>query len=297
MRIGALVAMLCLGLASSVARAATCNRPDLKETMPPDGAGGIPINASLFARYATGAEYLGEQIVLEQVSSGQTEVFSGPGSPSPNWDAVDGLLSITPGAPLSAGELYRVSWPGLRGFGTASKGLSKTIEFTAGSIEDLEPPLFDGIGVVDWDVERATDPCTDAQEERYVFELEVPDASDDGGRDSLMLLVFKTRGPGVEQPERALLTRLPAAGKRVRITQTIDDGVGEICFAGLVQDLTGKPSGGANRERCVETVEPPFFYGCGLAGGAPRPCWAALAAVVGLAWLRRRERMRCADRS
>ncbi len=291
--LAALAALVPL-LASSVARAETCNRPDLKDTMPPDGATGVPTNASLHARYATSAEYLGEEIVLERVSNGELQTFEGA---NVSWTSVEGVLSITPEGGLVPGELYRLSWPSLRGIATASKGTSKQIEFEAGTIEDVELPLFDGASGLEWDVLRETDPCTDAQEERYVFDLELPGAEDDGGRDSLTLLVFQTRGPDVDPgaPKPVSVGRLPAAGRSVRIPQPIDRGIGQMCFAAVVRDLTGKVSGGGNREQCVETVEPPFFYGCAIArprGGSPA---SAIAASLLALWLvrRRRNATRC----
>lgn len=284
----ALLALLASTLSSSVAAAEPCNRPDLKDTMPPNAALGVPTNAALHARYATSAEYLDEEIVLERVATGESETFSGS---QVSWVSVEGVLSITPSTPLASSELYRVRWPGLRGIATASRGRGKDIEFETGATEDVELPVFDGISGLEWDVERETDPCTDAQEERYVFDVEVPDASDDGGRESLTLLVFQTRGPDVDpkSPRPVLVSRLPAAGKTVRVSQTIDDGVGEVCFAGVVRDLTGKVSGGGNRERCVETVEPPFFYGCAIgrtAGQSGVAGWL-LTLVLGLVCRRR----------
>jgi hypothetical protein len=285
--------VLVLSLSAPAASAAPCNRPDLTDAMPPDAAIGVPTNASLHAKYRTSAEYLGEDIVLERLSTGETEIFSGS---DPSWVDVEGVLSVTPSAPLEPGELYRLEWPRLRGVATATLGTALTVEFEAGATEDVELPLFDGIRDVEWDVERENDPCTDSQEERYVFDVEVPDAIDDGGRDSLTLLVFQTRGPDVDPgaPKPVLVSRLPAPGKTVRITETIGRGVGEICFAGVVRDLTGKVSGGGNVERCVETVEPPFFYGCALGGLGTRPSGAALFVLALVALGSRR---RCARRS
>lgn len=287
-----LIALACV-LSASTLRAASCNRPELEDTMPPNGAVGVPTNASLHARYSTNAEYLGEDISLERLSTAEVETFAGSNA---SWVPVEGVLSITPSTPLVAGESYRVTWPGLRGVATASQGAAEQVEFQVGQSEDAELPLFDGISGVDWDVEREQDPCTDAQEERFIFDVEVPDAIDDGGRESLTLLVFQTRGPDVDPaaPKPVLVSRLPGAGKTVRVRQTIDDGVGEMCFAGVVRDLTGKVSGGGNREQCVETVEPPFFYGCALSAGRARGSLAvSLMLALCLALRRRWSTNRC----
>lgn len=240
--------------------AAPCNRPDLQDAVPPDGAVGVPTNASLSAIYVTSAEYLGEEIPLKRVSTGEVQTLQG------TWVPVEGVLSVTPEAPLEPGELYEISWPRLRGVATATLGQGRDVTLQVGSGEDTELPVFDGVTGVEWDVAREKDPCTDATEERYIFDIEVPDAIDDGGRDSLTLLVFQTRGRDVAPgaPEPVLVRRLPPPGGTLRVTKTIDDAVGEVCFAALVRDSTGKVSGGGNREQCVETVEPPFFYGCAV---------------------------------
>ena len=48
---------LALGAAAapSVARAASCGKPDLVDMVPPDLATGVPLNARLGAHYATAA--------------------------------------------------------------------------------------------------------------------------------------------------------------------------------------------------------------------------------------------------
>jgi MYXO-CTERM domain-containing protein len=281
-----------LALIANAAGAQPCNRPDLADTLPPDGAAGVPLNASLFARYVTSAEYLGEEIELERVATGEIQRFDRSGdAPAPSWVAVEGMLGITPAEPLEPDERYIVRWPKLRGIATATLGLGKEIEFRTGSQLDQELPSFAGLAGADWDVLRERDRCTDSKEERYTFDLELGSASDDGGRESLALLLFQTRGPRlpVGSPEPILVRRLPEPGASVRVTTTIGDGVGETCFAAVVRDLTGKVSGGGNRESCVETVEPPFFRGCSAspAGGAA----GALLLLLALAVFGRRRRL------
>src|SRR5689334_3151524 len=47
-----------------------CGHPDLLEAFPPDGAGDVPLNARLSARYASTAEYVDEEVTLEHVGIG-----------------------------------------------------------------------------------------------------------------------------------------------------------------------------------------------------------------------------------
>ncbi|MEZ4220438.1 MAG: Ig-like domain-containing protein [Polyangiaceae bacterium] len=267
---------------ASASHAAPCGRPDLIDTVPPDGAAAVPLNAKLFARYATIAEYLNEDIVF-------TPDGEAPITVKGVFDSTEGLLSIEPPVALSSGARYKISWPRLRGISTASLGRGAEVEFTAGAGTDDEPPSFVGIDSVDWDVTRDQDDCTDRLEQRYVFDLRLGPASDDGGRDSLLLVVFQTKGPGLTAPKPVSVSRLPASGTPLVFKQTVARGAGEVCFAALVRDLTGKTSASAARETCTETVEPPFFEGCSMRGhGSPSPWWLLGLATLAARCVRRR---------
>jgi len=296
-------ALLAAGVAApSHARAAPCLRPDLAETLPPDGAQNVPTNATLFARYAISADYLGEEILFRH--NGVEDAIAGTdsrceaGSVTP-WEATpgqacwsenEGLLSFVPPTPLVAGETYEVVWPKLRGIATATVGRGATVSFVAGAAEDAASPQFEGLVSIDWDIDREHDECTDSLEERFLFELEPGEASDDGGRESLLMLVYQTRGPniGADDGPIQLMTRsLPEAGESVSLTRTFGTGLGKVCFAASTRDLTGKQSGGAEREVCVKTVEAPFFAGCALARRGTRGS-SGLAVFVLLAFMARR---------
>lgn len=251
-------AALVLAVLAPLRARAACNKPDLLYAVPPDGAANVPPNARLTARYAVNAEYLGEEIVLEQIGVGETSLTG-------EWNAAETLLTVTP--TLVAGSEYEVRWPRLRGLNTANLGRAKDVRFTVGGALDEAPPVFGGLSDLDWDVERERDDCTDSLEERYVFDFELAEASDDGGRESLMLVVFQTRGPYIaaDAPEPVLIRSLPPPGEPARLSTPIGTGLGDVCFAAIARDLTGKPSASGAREVCAETVEPPFFAGCGVA--------------------------------
>jgi hypothetical protein len=279
----ALAAASWLALAPRPASAGTCALPDLAETMPPDGAQTVPTNAILSARYATTADYLGETVVLQHVGKEDRNVPA-------TWAASEGILSIVPPAPLVTGDEYVVKWPGLRGLNSANLGRGKDVRFRVGA-EDKEPPKFAGLGAIEWDVEREKDTCTDAVEDRYVFNVDVGLASDDGGADSLTLLVYQTSGsgPSVSGPTPILVQRVPARGEKLRIVRALDSGVGKVCFSAIVRDLTGKVSSGSG-ETCVQTVEPPFFYGCAAARTGRGGVVLLGAAIAALATRRLRRR-------
>ena len=266
---------------STVAAAAPCNRPDLLDTMPPDGADGVPLNAVLFAHYAPSAEYLDEEITLEHVGVGE-QTFSG------TFNANEGLVSIDPGG-LVAGDEYKITWPRLRGHSTANLGRGAEVTFTAGSSTDDAAPSFDGLTGVDWDFVREKDDCTDSVEERFTFDLDLGARSDDGGAESLTLLVFQTKGPHVSPsaPEPVLVQRMPG-GSKVRVVRALSDSIGEVCFAAIARDLTNKASASGNRETCVTTVKPPFFEGCSATGQGSTAAGASVVLLLGLGLLLRR---------
>jgi hypothetical protein len=250
-------------LASGDARADSCTSPDLVETMPADMAQNVPTNALLFARYVTIAQYAnGDHVGFEQVGM-PTRTLS---DNFVTFDATSGILQITPPTALSPGASYVVHWPALRGIDTATLGRKMDQTLTAGTEADMLPPMFGGLTSISWDVSRTNDSCSNSIDERYVFDLGLGDAADDGGRDSLTLIVFQTSGPTLEASARTqvLAQRIPPIGQHVTVTRTIGDAVGHICFAAIVRDLTLKASY-SGAPVCVDTVAPPFFYGCGVA--------------------------------
>jgi hypothetical protein len=282
--IGAIVAGWATG-----ARASPCSPPDLLETMPQGGASGVPTNARPAARYAPSAEYLGEAIVFEHDGVG-------PEPTTASFNANEGLLTLAPDAPLVPNDHYRITWPALRGLTTAMLGKGGEVQFTAGGIEDGEAPKFAGLGSIAWDIERENDDCTDSPQDRFRFDFVLGDASDDGPRDMLTLVVFQTSGPGAQgSPKPVLIQRMPERGEEAHVRRPIDETVGEVCFAALVRDSLGRTSDSSDRQVCVKTVRPPFFYGCAVSSrrGSSGGMWlvlAGLGAVRARAWRRPRPR-------
>lgn len=277
------VAVVLLGTPTP-AQAAPCNRPDLLEAIPPDGAKAVPINATLFARYTPSAEYLGEEVVLEHVGVGEAIVQA-------TFDATEGMLKVTPEPALTAGDEYVVRWPRLRGFSSANLGRGADVRFTVGTTTDVDPPEFIGVVDLDWTLEREKDECTDSLETRYLFDLKLAPASDDGGTESLTLLLFQTRGEGVSSaaPKPIAIRRFPTS-REARVRRSVAQGAGEVCYAAIARDLTGQVSASGNREVCVETAEPPFFEGCRVAATGVRARgagWLALLVMMMLGVRRR----------
>jgi hypothetical protein len=275
-----LLAVVAFVVLATPARADDCARPDVVDTMPIDGARGVPTNASLVARYATTAEYFGEEVSFGVVGATPVALTG-------SYNGAEQLLSVIVPEPLLAGTEYEVEWPGLRGLNTANKGRSRKVRFTAGAVEDVEPPSFDGLVGFDWDYEREQDDCTDRIEERFVFDFDVGVAADDGGRDSLSLVIFQTQGPTVpaDAPKPIHVGHFPAPGERVHLVDTVSASTGRVCYAALARDSTGLPSSGG-QERCTTTVEPPFFDGCtesghGRAGAATALAIAAVLIAAG----------------
>jgi MYXO-CTERM domain-containing protein len=264
------------------ARAALCGVPDLVDMVPPDGARAVPLNSTLSAHYQASADYLGEDVVLVH-PDGSEQVLAA------RFDPTEVLLSVTPTEPLVAGEAYVVRWPSLRGINAAAPGYGGEAHFTAGTADDAESPRFAGVTAVAWDLEREQNDCTDELEERYVFDIMLGDASDDGGRDGLTLLLFQTSGSGAMGMTVPVSTRaIPAAGAIAQVKLPTRDSVGHVCFAGLVRDTTSRVSQSGATEACVDTVAPPFFRGCSV-GGAPAGGAGALAVALLVLLVRRRK--------
>jgi hypothetical protein len=270
---------MALPLLSAGALAAPCGQPDLLEAIPPDETQGVPTNASLLARYAPGAEYLGEDVVLQRVGD-EPEVALATFDPS------QGLLSIKPQQPLLPGGEYVVRWPGLRGLASATIGRGAEVRFTAGGGPDSQAPSFEGAVGLDWNVLREENDCTESLEERYAFDLALAEPADDGGRASLTLIVFQAMGPHITDGPLPVMTgAMPPPGRPLRIALATGNAVGPVCFATIVRDLTGKTSSSGDRQVCVKTVAPPFFQGCAVGGGAQtsaRPAMTLLLVAVGL---------------
>ena len=284
----AIAALLGTAALASPARGAPCGRPDLVDMVPPNLASDVPPNATLSAHYAVSAEYLGEDVVLDTPTGAQALPAT--------FDATEGRLSITPPDPLQSGATYVVHWPALRGLNAAAPGTAGQASFMVGAVPDGAPPEFAGVVGASWDLQRESNDCTDRIEERFVFDLDLGAASDDGGRGGLTLLLFQTSGPGANGGSVPVLARaLPPEGTRARVALPTTDAVGHICFAGLVRDTTGQVSNSADREACVDTTQPPFFRGCSVAPNA-RPTRAGglcgLLAALLLATRTRRGRRR-----
>src|SRR5262249_10471849 len=162
-------------------------KPDLLETYPAHHATNVPTNATLTAHYSSTAEYLEEEVTLEHVGVSEADPFP------VTFNEAEGLLQLKHPDGLVAGDMYILSWPALRGIGTASLGASARIEFTVGDGEDTSAPDFDGLDRLTWDVDHVRDDCTGSLEERFVFEAWPGQAHDDFGEESLALVVFQTK--------------------------------------------------------------------------------------------------------
>jgi hypothetical protein len=273
--------------AAPVARA-QCGKPDLVDMVPPDGATDVPRDATLGAHYAASAEYLGEEVVLVH-PDGSEQLLDA------TWEPTEQLLSAMPTAAMTANSSYEIRWPVLRGLNAAAPGLGGSARFTTGAALDTAPPVFAGVAGLSWDLERKTDDCADDDlVERFLFDVDLGAASDDGGTSGLTLMLFQTRGPQVfGMPVPIPARAWPQQGMRAQVKLAADDAVGEICFAGLVRDTVGQISGGGDVQACVHTTDPPFFNGCSVSGGSGAR-GSALASLLPLAalLLRRRARAR-----
>jgi hypothetical protein len=230
--------------------------------LPPDGAREVPLDVPLFGLYDPRAEYLDEDITLDGPNA-EEWVLGG------QYESAEGLLRLDLPEELEAETRYAVEWPGLRGLGTATVGRGLSVDFRTGAGRDERAPEFDGVTAVDWWLERQRDECTDSQTERFVFDLSLSQAHDDGGEESLALVVFQTVGAESGEAEPVSVTRY-GGDDHVILRRALKDGGGTVCFAALVRDLAGRISDSGSVEHCVETQQPPFFEGCRLGAGRSR---------------------------
>ena len=197
-----------VALFGAPARGDDCARPDVVDTVPIDGARDVPTNATLIARYAIYAELLGEQVL-----------FGEAGSDLGCFHAVvqrcRALAHLYASGRAHAGSRIRDRVAGPPRSEYREQGPCRKVHFFAGNAADSEPPSFDGLIAVDWDFERENDDCTDRIEERFVFDLDLGAAEDDGGRDSLSLVVFQTQGPTIapDAPQPIHVGHFPAPGR------------------------------------------------------------------------------------
>jgi MYXO-CTERM domain-containing protein len=272
------------------ARADSCGKPDLVDMVPSNGATGVPLNARLGAHYAAAAEYLGEDVVLVHPDGSEQLVDA-------VWDATEQLLQVTPTAPLDPSSVYEIRWPTLRGLNAAAPGLGDKARFTTGVSDDTVAPTFAGVTGLAWDFGRTHDECTDDLVDRFVFDLHLGPAGDDGGTSGLTLMLFQTAGPQVTStptpiPARAWPQSETKDGMHVQVRLAKEAAVGAVCFAGIVRDTTGALSNSGDVETCVQTTDPPFFRGCSVGGGHGRSGapFVALAIITLAVVLRRRSR-------
>jgi len=272
--------------ATPAARAAPCGKPDLVDMVPPDGAVAVPPNATLAAHYTSAADYLGEEVVLVRPDMSEQVLPA-------MWDATEQRLSATPPLPLEPGTIYEVRWPALRGLNAAAPGVGDSARFTTGTTFDVGQPTFTGLVGLSWDVERVNDECVDELVERFVFDIDLGAAQDDGGTNGLTLMLFQTSGPTVMDMPKPIPARAwPTDGKRAQVKLSTGDAVGEICFAGIVRDTTGQLSQSGDVEVCLRTTAPPFFRGCSVAGARGGDGWALASLALAAILLRRRPRTR-----
>jgi len=269
-------AAICVLCGTSLTIAAPCARPDVDVTFPPSDASDVPPNARMSAHYAAPALYDDELAVLVDDASREVPAVT-------TFDEADSLMRLEPLAPLSRGT-YELTWPGLRGV-TGGVGLGRIVRFSVRSQADTSPPTFEGLVGIDWDLSRDRDPCLDKLQDRFVFKLRPGHAADDAPLELLAMQVFQTRDPDSAgdddaAPARVALRPFPTDG-HVEVRRPAKTA-GRTCFGAIAVDLSGRVSGGGEREVCVDTKEPPFFDGCAIALGSPHRQSARWLSLAGL---------------
>jgi hypothetical protein len=276
----------------SSARADVCVRPDLVDTFPADGATNVPTNALLSAHYGPTAEYVQEDVTFHGPDPGGADITVGfkadascVSPPDPGsfcFNKAEGLLVLRPPTDLEPGRAYSIKWPGLIGHSTTTRGDGREVTFTVGDGPDVQAPNFRGLEKIFWDIDRERDECTDAEQDRFYFDLTPGPVSDDFAKDLLALRVFQTKGPTISPGDRiqVALVPFPTNEEPIRTEISVSNATGDVCFAAQVDDLKRCPDESdlppgqtdrcldkrstADKEICTTTTAPPFFYGCAL---------------------------------
>jgi hypothetical protein len=121
--------------------------------------------------------------------------------------------------------------------------------FTTALTGDTEAPSFPGVVGLSWDLVREQDDCVDELTERFVFDIELGDAIDDGGPDGLTLLLFQTSGPEIDKMPMPLPGRA-WPGTHTQVSRATEEAVGEICFGAIVRERPARSASG-NVTACV----------------------------------------------
>ena len=114
--------------------------------------------------------------------------------------------------------------------------------FKVGDGPDTSAPTFDGLKKIFWDLDREQDECTNAQQDRFYFDLTPGSVSDDFDRELLALRIFQTKGPtlGPSEREKIALVPLPPQGESVRVELSVTDATGDVCFAAIEDALKAR---------------------------------------------------------
>ena len=298
--------LLVWGAPIDSARAA-CGRPDVVDTLPPDGQALVPTNTRLSASYELGATHMGEAVMVTATPGSRHQLSASYSSalrsllvtlPSCGEGAAPECAPNPdfPGGQLKPNTEYTVEWPGLSADAGARVGRGATVTFTSGPGPDASSPGFDGAREVRWGFEREYDSCSDTESERYVFDVRVNPPTYTGGEELLVMHVFQTVGRLLQKDENG--NAIPEEVHRgryqgsdwIRITQPIATGFGRVCFSAFAEAPNGLISQGSETEACTRTEHPPFFEGCSFGGRNTRsstwPSW--LLAVGGALFARAR---------
>lgn len=265
------------GVRSPRARA-QCAAPAVRQSIPASGEAHVPTTTLLRARYEPPARHEGEPVRIAVDAERPTAIEA--------WfDAAESTLYAR--APLAAGRLHTLWWPGLRARGGIERGTGQAVSFVVADLGSDGPPSLDAIDAVRWDVRRTPDPCVRDRVERYEFDLTLSGLHDETPG-LLEVYVFATDGPGVRRDgtPRLLDVARPVASN-VRVSLPREEALGRVCFVAAALDASGQWSP-TTAPACTTTLRPPFFAGCAVlpfARGRPGARRLSAVLVLVLFWI------------
>ena len=225
----------------------TWSRPTRRPTCPP--------NATLAAHYA---------VVRGLPGRGRRPGHARPGSRRCRRRSTRRRGGSRSRRPIrsSPGATYTVRWPALRGLNAAAPGTGGQAALHGRRGDRRRAARVrrrrrarPGISL------RQTNDCTDSIEERFVFDLDLGAATDDGGRDGLTLMLFQTSGPAASGGVGAGARARPAARGEARAGRPADGRRRRTTSASRAWSAT-RPARSRTApigEACVDTTAAPLL--------------------------------------
>ena len=170
--------------------------------VPPDGATDVPRNARLGRALRARRPSTWARTWCWSIPTAASSCWTRPGTrPSSFSPSTPSSSALTANSSLRD-PLAGAARPERRRAGAGRQGAFHDRR----GVRHARRPRSQASTGLSWDLERKTNDCIDELVERFVFDVDLGAASDDGGTSGLTLMLFQTRGA----PGPAMPTPIPA---------------------------------------------------------------------------------------